>query len=154
MRKRRRERSAQLGRWSATSEKRSEREELRRAVEKIASALKTDAILLFGSRARGDYKPWSDYDILVIADFEEKYLDRIGRILEITKDLAVNVEPHPYTLEEAIEMLKKGNPIIVDALSEGVVLYASEKFSKLVGTYRELVERGLKKTETSVVVPP
>ena len=112
-----------------------------------------DAIVLFGSRARGDHKPWSDYDILVLADFEEKYLDRIGRIFEITKDLTLNIEPHPYTLEEAIEMLKKGNPIIVDALSEGVVLYASERFSRLVEVYRELVKRGLRKTETSVIVP-
>ncbi|MEM1668478.1 MAG: nucleotidyltransferase domain-containing protein [Thermofilaceae archaeon] len=122
-------------------------------VEKITSVLKVDAIVLFGSRARGDYKPWSDYDILVLADFEEKYLDRIGRIFEITKDLTLNIEPHPYTLEEAIEMLKKGNPIIVDALSEGVVLYASERFSRLVEVYRELVKRGLRKTETSVIVP-
>ncbi|MEM4531638.1 MAG: nucleotidyltransferase domain-containing protein [Thermofilaceae archaeon] len=122
-------------------------------VEKITSVLRVDAIVLFGSRARGDYKPWSDYDILVLADFEEKYLDRIGRIFEITKDLTLNIEPHPYTLEEAIEMLKKGNPIIVDALSEGVVLYASERFSRLVEVYLELVKRGLRKTETSVIVP-
>lgn len=111
------------------------------------------AVALFGSRARGDYRPWSDYDILVIADSSEKYLDRIGRILELLGSVDVNIELHPYTLDEAIEMLRKGNSIIVDGLSEGIVLYCGEKFEELLNLYRELVRRGLRKSETSVAIP-
>ncbi|MEM2261239.1 MAG: nucleotidyltransferase domain-containing protein, partial [Ignisphaera sp.] len=73
----------------------------------LISNLKVYAIILTGSRARGNYKPWSDYDILIIAEFREKHLDRITKILELLKDIELNIEPHPYTIEEATEMLKK-----------------------------------------------
>ncbi|MEM1623409.1 MAG: nucleotidyltransferase domain-containing protein [Sulfolobales archaeon] len=127
---------------------------LSEVVKRILSSFKTYAVILFGSRVRGDYKPWSDYDILIIAEFRERYLDRIGDILKLVGDISINVEPHPYTLDEAIEMLKKGNPIIVDALSEGIILYSREEFKELLKLYEELLRKGLKKSETSVIVPP
>ncbi|MEM1826120.1 MAG: nucleotidyltransferase domain-containing protein, partial [Desulfurococcaceae archaeon] len=101
-----------------------------------------------------DYKPWSDYDILIIADFRDKYLDRIGNILELIDNTNLTIEPHPYTLKEAIEMLKKGNPIIVDAISEGIILYSREEFKELLKLYEELLRKGLKKSETSIIIPP
>uniref|UniRef100_A0A7C4H2N0 Uncharacterized protein n=1 Tax=Ignisphaera aggregans TaxID=334771 RepID=A0A7C4H2N0_9CREN len=70
----------------------------------------------------------SDYDTLIIADFESKYLYRIGKNLELIDSVRLNIEPHPYTLSEAIEMLKKGNPILVDTFEEGIVLYSREEF--------------------------
>ncbi|MEM1831278.1 MAG: nucleotidyltransferase domain-containing protein [Desulfurococcaceae archaeon] len=126
---------------------------LREAVRRITSRYRVEAIVLFGSRARGNHRPWSDYDLLVVADFEEKYLDRFLRIYELTDDLGLNIEPHPYTMNEALEMLRKGNPIIVDALSEGVVLYAGNRFEELLRLYRKLVEKGLRRTETSIILP-
>lgn len=69
-------------------------------------------------------------------------------------DLNIYAEPHPYTLNEAVEMLRKGNPTIVDALSEGLVLYGGERFRELLKHYEELLEKGLRRTETSVIVPP
>jgi len=39
---------------------------LRRIVEVIVKEIDPDMIILFGSRARGDYKEGSDYDILVL----------------------------------------------------------------------------------------
>lgn len=35
-------------------------------VQRIAHSARPDAIWLFGSRARGDYKPESDFDLLII----------------------------------------------------------------------------------------
>ncbi|MEM1921304.1 MAG: nucleotidyltransferase domain-containing protein [Desulfurococcaceae archaeon] len=136
------------------SKTRSDYEELIKVVEKILSSFKTYAVILFGSRARGDYKPWSDYDILIIADFRDKYLDRIGNILELIDNTNLTIEPHPYTLKEAIEMLKKGNPIIVDAISEGIILYSREEFKELLKLYEELLRKGLKRSETSIIIPP
>ncbi|MBS7655812.1 nucleotidyltransferase domain-containing protein [Candidatus Bathyarchaeota archaeon] len=134
-------------------EKSLEYKKLIEAVEKIKSEYKVVAVLIFGSRARGDFKPWSDYDLLVIADFKERYLDRITNLLEVISDVELNIELHPYTLDEAVEMLRKGNPMLVDALSEGVILYQNEDFNILRSTYKELVKRGLKKTNTTVIVP-
>ncbi|MCS7098453.1 MAG: nucleotidyltransferase domain-containing protein [Candidatus Methanomethyliaceae archaeon] len=130
-----------------------ENEELLKAVERILKNFNTKAIILFGSRARGDYKPWSDYDILIIAEFNEKYLDRIAKIFELLNDINIPIEPHPYTINEAIEMLKRGNPIIVNALSEGLMLHIKEEFKELLRLYEELVRRGLRRTEVSIIVP-
>ncbi|ADC65200.1 DNA polymerase beta domain protein region [Ferroglobus placidus DSM 10642] len=127
-------------------------DKLKVAVKKLREHYDVHAVILFGSRARGDYKPWSDYDLLIIADFTERYLDRIGRLLEIL-DLGINLEPHPYTLNEALEMLKKGSPTILDALSEGIILFESKKFEVVKKAYEELLKKGLKKSKVSYVLP-
>ena len=111
------------------------------------------AVILFGSRARKDHKPWSDYDLLIIADFESPYLERISEVLEVLKDIRLPIEPHPYTLEEAINMLKRGNPTIYDALDEGIVLYETDKFQQLKKLFIELKRRGMKRTEISIIIP-
>jgi predicted nucleotidyltransferase len=129
--------------------------EIRRAVEKLVSQLRgVKAVILFGSRARGDWGPWSDVDLLVIADFEERYLDRLSRILELLSDVKLPIEPHPYTLEEAAAMLRKGNPLLVDALEEGVVLFSTSELEELRGLLDEMKKRGMKRTSTSIVLPP
>ena len=128
-------------------------EALRRAVEILSSKLSLRAVVLFGSRARGDWGPWSDYDLLIIADFKEDYLERIGRILSLLKDINIPIEPHPYTLREAEKLLRKGNPIIIDALEEGVILYGEENLHNLREIYTELKRRGLRKTKTSIILP-
>ena len=63
------------------------------------------------------------------------------------------IEPHPYTLSEALDMLRKGNPAVVDALEGGMVLYADEELKVLKDVYAELKRRGLRKSRTSVVLP-
>lgn len=129
-------------------------ESLKRVIDKLVKILKARVIILFGSRARGDWGPWSDYDLLIIADFREKYLDRIARVLEVLNDVPLPIEPHPYTLEEALNMLRRGCPTIVDALEEGKVLYAEERcLRKLIEVLSELKKRGLRRSETSIVLP-
>jgi len=130
-----------------------EYEMLSKIVKRLRERFRVHAVILFGSRARGDFKPWSDYDILVIADFREKYLDRIGVILEVLSDVELNIEPHLYTLEEVKDMLRKGSPMMVDALSEGKVLYGDREFEEVRALYEDLVRRGLRRTETSIIVP-
>jgi len=124
------------------------------AVKLITRALDVHAIILFGSRARGKHLPWSDYDLLIIGDFDEPYLDRIGILLELLKDLPIPIEPHPYTLEEALNMLRRGNLIIIDALEWGKILYGDDVLKELRKAYEELKRRGLRRTETTIILPP
>ncbi len=127
---------------------------LQRAVDRIVGVLKAKVVILFGSRARGDWVPWSDYDLLIIADFREGYLDRMARVLDVVKDIPLPIEPHPYRFEEAVEMLKRGNPTLVDSLEEGRVLYAEERYiSELMRIFEKLKERGLRRSETSIILP-
>ena len=127
--------------------------ELAAVVERLVRSLNPVAVVLFGSRARGDWGPWSDYDLLIIAEFEVPYLERIALILETIGDTRLPIEPHPYTLGEALEMLRRGSPTIVDAIEEGAVLYKGRGFERLLEEYRRLKRLGLRRTRTSIVVP-
>ena len=55
---------------------------LREYVEKISRKYPKSTIILFGSRARGDYLPYSDYDIAVVL---QKVDDKISEIEELRK---------------------------------------------------------------------
>lgn len=50
-------------------------DQIQRITEIIINDYNPDKVILFGSRARGDDRPGSDIDILVISD-QEKHLPR------------------------------------------------------------------------------
>jgi len=131
--------------------------EIKRKLENVVNVLIKNfdpcALILFGSRARGDNTPWSDYDILIIANFKSSYLDRIGEILEALDRVKPFIEPHPYTLNEAINMLKRGNAIIFDALDEGIILYEDYRCSELRILFMNLKKKGMRRTKTTIIVP-
>ncbi len=133
--------------------KKDDKDLLYKVVEKLKSKFDIIAIILFGSYARGDWGPWSDYDLLIIGDFNIDYLDRIRKILELVDDIPLPIEPHPYTLDEAMKLLKKGTPSIVDALEEGKVLYCDDRFKALEKLYKELKRKGMRRTSTSIIIP-
>lgn len=122
-------------------------------VKRLAARYRLTAVILFGSRARGDWVPWSDYDLLIIGGFKKNYIDRIGDILELLSDIKIPVEPHPYTLEEALDMLRKGSPLIFDAVEEGVVLYKGNGYEKLLETFQKLREKGMRRGSISIILP-
>ncbi len=125
------------------------------AVRRIVERFKPKLIILFGSRARGDWVPGSDYDLLIIGDFTEKLLDRIDKVLEAIEDLPIPMEPHPYTVEEAEKMLLKGNVLIIDALEEGKPLYIGSPsvYKRLLSLLEMLKKRGLRRSNTSIILP-
>lgn len=126
-------------------------EKLRRYVERVRGRFRLHLAILFGSRARGDHGPCSDYDLLLIGEFEKPYLERLKVLIELDEGLGIPIEPHPYTLAEALRMLEVGNPVIVDALEEGVVLYSDEEARKLFRKYQAMRRAGkLRRTRTSI----
>jgi len=126
-------------------------DELREYVERVSRKVRLHAAILFGSRARGDHGPWSDYDLLLIGDFKKPYLDRLKTLLDLTEGIRIPIEPHPYTLEEALKMLERGNPSIVDAVEEGEPILVGEGWEEILEKYRSMKRRGkLKRTRTSI----
>ena len=126
-------------------------DELREYVERVSRRVRLHAAILFGSRARGDHGPWSDYDLLLIGDFKEPYLDRLKTLLDLTEGIRIPIEPHPYTLDEALKMLERGNPSIVDAVEEGRPILLGEGWEKILERYRSMKRRGkLKRTRSSI----
>ena len=131
----------------------NEEKELKSIIRRLRDNLDLVAVILFGSRARGNHHKYSDYDLLIISKFKEPYLDRIGKVLEILKDTELPIEVHPYTLEEAMDMLRRGNPTIFDALEEGKIIYKTRNLDKLLKLFNKLKKLGMKRTETSIIIP-
>jgi len=80
-------------------------------------------IYLHGSYARGDYHEGSDVDLVVVGPFRERFIDRIGRILELN-DTELEIEPMAYTEEEFSRMEKRNNPFI-DNVKKGILVYSA-----------------------------
>ena len=126
--------------------------ELIEYVKRVGKQVKLHAAILFGSRARGNHKPWSDYDILLIGEFKEPYLERLKILFDLTEGIRVPIEPHPYTIDEALTMLERGNPMIVDVIEEGKQILMDEEYEKILRKYREMKKAGkLKRTKTTII---
>lgn len=94
-------------------------------IEQIVSSLgeyDPERIILFGSHARRDADEYSDLDLVVIKETEERFLDRLKRVYEIMQpDFALDILV--YTPQEFADMLEKGNPFLERVLEEGVIIY-------------------------------
>ena len=99
------------------------------------------SIVLFGSMARGDYTIHSDYDLLVIVDGEQ--LNFKDRLLEYSKHSDGWVEPLTYTVDEVRQMLEDLNPLILDALKEGLAIYDRGLWSTLKHRFEQLLKQGV-----------
>jgi len=124
----------------------SEEKYLKMLVERLKERFNPVSVILTGSRARGDWMLWSDYDVLVIADFDKDYMDRLSEIAELLKDIPIPIEIHPYTFDEAIVILKRGNVLIYDALEYGKPLYVTKRYEDLRKIFNDLRSKGLVKT--------
>jgi len=90
--------------------------------QEIIRELNPRQIILFGSFATGDINEGSDIDILVIADFQLSFLDRIKLLLELNR-FDLPIEPIGYTAEEFDRMRQAGNPFVSRAVEEGKIMY-------------------------------
>jgi len=96
--------------------------------EKYGNLVKS--IVLMGSVIKGEFKPESDTDILVILDdtledISEKRLEAINDDLEkIAKSISRNLSVQPsYTLTEFTDYARSGHPIVYNFIKEGEPIY-------------------------------
>jgi predicted nucleotidyltransferase len=85
---------------------------------------------LFGSAARGDVHQGGDLDLIVVADTDLPFFERIGQVLALhrgTRGLDVLV----YTPEEFDSMQRQGRRFILDALRRGRVLYSAPRRNRI-----------------------
>ncbi len=90
-----------------------------------ADSARVSRIILFGSRARGDARPDSDYDLLVIvrdanrAEVREYH----RRLYDVLRGLGVTAEPWVMTEQEFEETRSVIGGLAYPASTEGVVLH-------------------------------
>jgi len=90
-------------------------------IKRIKRKYRIEKVILFGSRARGDYLKNSDYDLIIVSpDFREKFFTkRIAEMYDHWKFFPINIEPICYTPEE-FEEKKKQIGTVKQALKEGI----------------------------------
>ncbi|MGH2350685.1 MAG: nucleotidyltransferase domain-containing protein [Chloroflexota bacterium] len=94
-------------------------------------------VVLFGSRARGDWSVGSDFDLLLGLKGEDgrRLVDRIGAFAAPLP--AANVDLFPYSRSEWQRMFADRHPLLLEALEHGVVLYDDGDFAAMRRTFRE-----------------
>lgn len=91
-------------------------------VEKVRAKFKPEKIILFGSRARGDWLNESDYDFIIVSKKFEG-TDFIGRATRVLRECYSGIGPDLlcYTPEEFKRKTKQIS-IVASAAREGVAL--------------------------------
>ena len=95
---------------------------VKRFINLIIKKFNLKKIIIFGSFARGDYHKGSDLDLIIVGEFKERFIDRIGKIIELN-DSDLEIDVMVYTEEEFQKMIKERRPFIEQALEEGIVVY-------------------------------
>ncbi|TFF87761.1 MAG: nucleotidyltransferase domain-containing protein [Promethearchaeota archaeon] len=91
---------------------------LKKFIEELTQDLSLKCVILFGSRARKDFLPHSDIDIIFIGDFEEKFIKR-SKIIYEKYDFPLGIDAFCYTHDEFDEMFQDGIVSHLDAIDEG-----------------------------------
>ena len=92
-------------------------------VRRIVETAQPEKIILFGSRARGDARPHSDFDVLVIKESSEPGYRRDAPLYLALAGLNAPVDVMVYTPEEVTDWSAVPQAFITTALREGKVVY-------------------------------
>lgn len=97
-------------------------------------------LVLFGSRARGDWTRDSDFDVLVglRGDDGLRWVDRLSEWE--ARDGRVDV--FPYARSQWERMFQDRHLPLLDALEHGVVLWDRGSFERMRATFRQWREAG------------
>ncbi|MBL7159588.1 nucleotidyltransferase domain-containing protein [Candidatus Microgenomates bacterium] len=80
-----------------------------------------EKIILFGSYAKGNAKPWSDIDICVISKkFGRSNYDETVFLKKLTSEIDSMLEPHPYHPDD---LKNPFDPLASEIKKTGKVIY-------------------------------
>ena len=84
-------------------------------------------VRLFGSMARGDARPGSDADLLVVLrETPVPFLDRSPLLSPYLREVGVGCDIFAYTEAELTRLRSEGNPLVRAADAEGISLAGRE----------------------------
>jgi len=96
--------------------------ELKKFLKILKRKFNLSKIILFGSRAKGNYLKESDYDLIIVSDYFKNipFLERMKLVYELC-DLDINVDIFPIT-EEEYEKRKNEISILGEGIREGILV--------------------------------
>ncbi len=104
--------------------------ELDRFIEVVVPALQPERIIVFGSYAAGQIHEWSDLDLVVIAETDLPFFERLKQVILLTRS-NVGMDVLVYTPSEW-EQLRDGRVFIrEEILKKGKVIYLRNDASVL-----------------------
>ena len=90
---------------------------IQKYIEKISKYYKIEAIILFGSYAKGTENEDSDIDIAIISsDFNDTIEDG-AKLIGLTWKIDTRIEPHPITTKDYEEV---SNPFVKEVIDTGI----------------------------------
>ncbi len=95
---------------------------IKNITDQIVKHYTPEKIILFGSFARGEEKPSSDVDLLIIKKTGKKRVKRIHEVLMLVQS-ELPLEPLVYSPGEVKERLRLGDLFLRDVFEHGKVLY-------------------------------
>jgi predicted nucleotidyltransferase len=101
-----------------------ETKEIRRMVRRIVSRFDPETIILFGSHARGDARPDSDVDLLVVLPVSGSKREKQLEIRLALTDISIPKDTVVTTPEDFLWRKEIPGTIERPAAQEGKVLYA------------------------------
>jgi len=115
---------------------------------RLKEAVNPSTVILYGSVAKGQQGVWSDVDIIVVAEFEESFLDRISTLIELIEGEAP-IEPLGYTPQEFMNMIENCNPTALEVMEYGIPLLGEEVFEEMKKRFEEVKAKlGLRRIKT------
>jgi len=104
-------------------------------INALSGKLKLKAVILFGSRARGEEDRFSDYDLLVVADdLPSDFRERLNLLWE---EKPADIDVVGFTEEELLALIHRA--MVLDALLDGKALLGD------ISAWRRLAEEHLAK---------
>ena len=97
--------------------------ELQGIVDALVEKYQPEKIILFGSLATGNVHKWSDIDLLILKETEERPLDRATTVMEMLNYPRVGLDVFIYTPGEVEYLLEEGSQFIAEILEQGKILY-------------------------------
>ena len=92
-------------------------ESIRKYIEKISKYYKIEAIILFGSYAKGTENEDSDIDIAVISSDFKDIIDDGANLIGYTWKIDTRIEPHPITTEDYENV---ATPFVQEVINTGI----------------------------------
>lgn len=98
------------------------RQELERFINVVTQQMQPECIILFGSLATGQVGEWSDLDLVVVAETDLPFYERIKQVLQLVRPKA-GMDILVYTPDEWADMTSQRLFVKGEILAKGKVVY-------------------------------
>ena len=92
-------------------------ESIKKYIEKISKYYKIEAIILFGSYAKGTQNEDSDIDIAIISSDFKDIFDDMADLIGYTWKIDTRIEPHPISKEDYDKI---ATPFVKEVVDTGI----------------------------------